>query len=115
MSTRNPLVALLAVGLLMAVAGLAHAASLITDVESAVGGATYLDIVNMSEGFTRGGLTAKWTNYTAGDWGWPDTSDSGVTVDGDGDGQGDVADSKSNNSPEIQMDFTGLAANAPGL
>ena len=78
-------------------------ASTVSDVEGAVGGGTgtYIDLNTTA--VTNNGITGVWSNFTAGAWNFPDTSDSDITVNGN------AADDKGVSfTPEIQFDFTGL-------
>lgn len=87
----------------------APAATMVADVEAAVGDGTgtYIDLNSDPAGTTNGGITGIWTNHSAvtNAWEFPDTSNADISVNGNS------ADDKTNTPVgEIRIDYTGLIA-----
>lgn len=81
----------------------AHA-STITDVENTITGGTFLEFNLSSNSDTNGSVSASYTPG-AGVWGYPDSSNGSILVNGSG------LDDKGNSSDEFQADYSGLSAN----
>lgn len=105
---RHPYLALLATAVALA-ASPVHAQFTPEGYEAAVGTGTYLDLTNEVAGTTRHGVTMIWSNYTAGDWDFPDGSDAAEFVNGNS-ADDKTAGNLPGITPEIDLDFTGLLA-----
>lgn len=97
---------------LLGAAAISQAATVAT-VEAALGSGsgTFIDLQSTAGGFTNGSVNGNWSNWT-NSWGFSnqtagtgDGSDSGITVNGRS------ADDKGQATIEIQVEYTGLAAN----